>query len=377
MVPDAPAPRRGLGRRLGALALKLALSCVLLAVLLEVGVTLALGPQVRFPRHVVDGGFGLRVNEPGARYTHRSPDVTIPFRINARGLRADRDYPYAKPAGAKRIVCIGDSFTAGYEVTIEDCFTSVLERELVERGHRVEVLNAGVSGYSNAEACLYLERELLKYEPDVVVLSFFFNDLVDNVRSGLFALQGDELVQVGQGYVPLGGLGDRLNRSAVMGFLSERSNAFSLLKEKATHVVKRSMVAENQANVTSRDGTGGSGGAAAPGAIEDDAEERLAAAILQRILDTTRALDIPFVVQSIPLYVAAPEGEILVDAFPYEHFPTDQPGLTFLATEPLLQPHLGIEQLYWLQSHFHWTPFAHRISGEALARLVDERKLLD
>jgi hypothetical protein len=332
---------------------------------------------VRFPRHVVDGGFGLRVNEPGARYTHRSPDVTIPFRINARGLRADRDYPYEKPAGVKRIVCIGDSFTAGYEVKIEDCFTSVLERELVERGHRVEVLNAGVSGYSNAEACLYLERELLKYEPDVVVLSFFFNDLVDNVRSGLFALQGDEVVQVGQSYVPLGGLGDRLNKSRVMGFLSERSNAFSLLKEKATHVIKRSMVAETQANVGSPGGPIGTGGADAPGEVEDDSEERLAAALLQRILDTTRALDIAFVVQSIPLYVAAPEGELLVDAFPYERFPVEQPGLAFLATEPLLRPHLGVEQLYWLRSHFHWTPFAHRLSGEALAARIADGGLLD
>ncbi|MEZ4290376.1 MAG: hypothetical protein R3E53_07505 [Myxococcota bacterium] len=52
----------------------------------------------------------------------------------------------------------------------------MLEQELRRAGLQVEVLNAGVSGYSNAEALLYLERELLKYDPDLVLLSFFAND---------------------------------------------------------------------------------------------------------------------------------------------------------------------------------------------------------
>ena len=55
----------------------------------ETAVTLILGEQVRFPRHVVGAPFGVRINEPDAHYSHRSPDVSIDFRINARGLRAE------------------------------------------------------------------------------------------------------------------------------------------------------------------------------------------------------------------------------------------------------------------------------------------------
>ena len=45
-----------------------------------------------------------------------------------------------------------------------------LEQVLRRRGYDVEVLNAGVSGFSTAEEYLYLERELFRYDPDVVVL---------------------------------------------------------------------------------------------------------------------------------------------------------------------------------------------------------------
>ena len=66
------------------------------------------------------------------------------------------------------------------------------------------MLNAGVSGFSSAEECLYLERELMKYRPDLVIVSFCPNDLDDNVRTGLFKLEGDQLVEGRETYVPAG-----------------------------------------------------------------------------------------------------------------------------------------------------------------------------
>jgi lysophospholipase L1-like esterase len=232
----APASRwKKVGKRLVVLALAL-----LLAGLLAEGLVLVvLGEQVKFPRHVVGAPFGLRINQPGTAYRHKSPDVEVWFRINSQGLRADRDYPKEKPAGVKRIVTLGDSFTIGYEVDVEDCFSSVLERTLRERGHAVEVLNAGVSGYSNAEACLYLERELIQYDPDVVVLSFYTNDIQDNLRTELFRLDGSTLVPYHESYVPLGRLGTFLNTNPLLSFLSSYSNAFAFLKETLTREYKR------------------------------------------------------------------------------------------------------------------------------------------
>jgi hypothetical protein len=345
---------------------QVAVGFALFCVLLEVLVTLVLGEQVKFPRHVVDGGFGLRINQPGARYRHESADVDVEFRINGQGMRDDREHAYAKPAGRKRIVSLGDSFTAGYEVQAEESFSAVLERELRARGHDVEVLNAGVSGYGNAEACLYLERELFKYDPDVVVISFFNNDLVDNVRSNLFALRDGRLVPAADSYVPLGDLGDFLNTNWLFNVLSERSNAFALLKEQANLFLKRKAVAENEANLD-------------PGSSDERLayQRRLAAAILDRLYAETSARGAALVVQSIPLHRPTAQGAMLVDAFPLEEFDVQRPGLSYLPASSFLGPHLGLQPLYHLRSHMHWTPLSHRLSGQALAEVIDAQRLLD
>ena len=353
---------RSVLRRLATTALLLAITLVVCLAALEIGVLLALGEQAKFPSRVVGAPFGVRINEPGAHYRHKSADVEVWFRINSRGLRDDEEHAYEKPPGQLRIVSLGDSFTVGYEVDAEETFSNVLERELRESGLDVEVLNAGVAGYSNAEALLYLERELLRYEPDLVLLSFFGNDLVDNTRTGLFRLDGDRLVQTGESYVPGGGLGDFLNTNPFFNFLSERSNAFVLVKEQATLALKRRMVEENLERLEEA----GAESADAAGAVQ----RTLAAAILQRLADLTRANGIPLVIQSIPTQARPPGGLTLIDLFPVEEFDVNQEGVAFLATKPLLEPLLGSELLYFERSHGHWTPRAHDLSGRALAKAI-------
>ena len=114
---------RGWRVRLAAVALSL----VICAIGSEVVVTLLYGEQVKFPRHVVGAPWGLRINEPHAKYRHKSADVSVWFEINGQGMRANRDYAYEKPIGTKRIASLGDSFTTGYEVEFEETFSHVLE----------------------------------------------------------------------------------------------------------------------------------------------------------------------------------------------------------------------------------------------------------
>jgi acyl-CoA thioesterase I len=47
---------------------------------------------------------------------------------------------------AIKLVALGDSLTAGYNLPQSAAFPAVLERALKARGHNVEVVNAGVSG---------------------------------------------------------------------------------------------------------------------------------------------------------------------------------------------------------------------------------------
>src|SRR5690606_23412702 len=77
------------------------------------------------------------------------------------------------------------------EVRQQATYSAVLERALTARGIKAEVLNAGVSGFSTAEALVYLENEGWRYSPDVVVLGFFANDFEDNVKADLFRLAAD------------------------------------------------------------------------------------------------------------------------------------------------------------------------------------------
>jgi len=358
----------------------LVVGCLVAFTILEGIVLLLYGEQVKFPRHVVEAPWGLRYNDPGSRYRHKSADGTWRFRINQQGMRDDRDFGYVKPPGVKRIVSLGDSFTIGYEVDVDQTFSSVLEKQLTDAGYDVQVLNAGVSGFSTAEEALYLERELLKYDPDVVVLSYFVNDLADNVRTGLFRLNDGRLEAAAETYVPAGSLGNFLNSSWFFNLLSERSNAFAFIKERATSIVKAEMVRSNEANLlddqrsgsAQEQGTDGPNTGSRAQTEEPDLERQLAAAILQHIYEQLRARGIPFVIQSIPTEV----GEDLVESFPTRYFQLDQPGVYFLSRRNELLPYVGEQQLYWHQSHFHWTPFAHDKSGRALAKLILEARLI-
>lgn len=108
--------------------------------------------------------------------------------INSKGLR-DREYPYAKPPGVKRILVLGDSYTWGYGVEDDAIFTEVLERRLAKDGANWEVLNSGVSGWGTDQEYLWFKREGVKYQPDLVIVAFFIlNDPYNNIGSVQYSL---------------------------------------------------------------------------------------------------------------------------------------------------------------------------------------------
>lgn len=94
---------------------------------------------------------------------------------NSNGLR-DAEKDYAKSAGMRRIAVLGDSYAWGHGVENNEMVSAVLQ-EMVPGA---ETLNFGVKGYSTVQEVLRLETEALRYEPDVNVLFFCWNDLEDN-----------------------------------------------------------------------------------------------------------------------------------------------------------------------------------------------------
>ncbi len=349
----------------------------------ELLVLLVVGEVPKFPRRVVQAPWGLRYNDPGAHYRHKSADGTWNFHINNQGMRADRDYTYQKPPGVKRIVNLGDSFTIGFEVDLEQNYSSVLERELIAAGMQVEVLNTGVSGFSNAEAYLYLERELLKYEPDLVCVSFWYNDPLDNIRSDLFRLEGDRLVKRNKEYIPMGKLANFLNTNWVFNVLSEHSNAFVFLKGRITGILKNIMDDANErelqhavdqsASVDRKHQTNVNLNTATR--EETDYQQRLTAAIFERIYMLLRQKHIPLLILNIPTPYYD-RDDLLVEEFPLPHFDVNRAGVTFFPAKEVLNPYVNEELLHWERSQFHWTPFSHEQVGKALTGLILDLKLL-
>jgi lysophospholipase L1-like esterase len=99
-------------------------------------------------------------------------------RTNAHGMRGP-ETTKEKPPGTVRVIVMGDSSAFGWGVAEPETFSRRLESRLREHapGKKYEVLNAGVPGYSSYQGLLYLRRDLVHFQPDVVLTYFGLNDL--------------------------------------------------------------------------------------------------------------------------------------------------------------------------------------------------------
>jgi acyl-CoA thioesterase-1 len=79
----------------------------------------------------------------------------------------------AEPEGT--IVAMGDSLTEGYGVLEEEAWPSLLQEMLKEKGLRLKVVNAGVSGETSSGALSRI-RWILRLKPDILILETGAND---------------------------------------------------------------------------------------------------------------------------------------------------------------------------------------------------------
>lgn len=98
----------------------------------------------------------------------------ITYHINSDGMRGDE---INKTKEGLRIIALGNSCTFGWGVRHEKIWTTLVQYQLQSQlGTPVEVINCGVPGYSSFQGKLYFENELLKYNPDIVLVMFGWND---------------------------------------------------------------------------------------------------------------------------------------------------------------------------------------------------------
>jgi acyl-CoA thioesterase-1 len=77
--------------------------------------------------------------------------------------------------GLAKVVCLGDSLTAGYRLPVEEAYPALLAERLAEEGRPAAVVNAGVSGDTTAGGLARLDW-VLGQEPDVLLVELGAND---------------------------------------------------------------------------------------------------------------------------------------------------------------------------------------------------------
>lgn len=84
------------------------------------------------------------------------------------------------------MLALGDSFVEGYTVSLAETVSQVLETRLTVAGRPVEVVNGGTLAYSSDQEYLFYKEEGRRYGARIVLLFFYYNDVLYNRRPNYF-----------------------------------------------------------------------------------------------------------------------------------------------------------------------------------------------
>jgi hypothetical protein len=319
---------------------------------------------VLFPRYHTDAQYGdytLRRIRPDSRFVHTSIDGRWEFVTNGQGFRNREDFDYAKPDGVLRVISLGDSHTQGYEVRQDYTYSAVLERYLARRGRSAQVINTGVSGFSTAEALVFLEQEGLRYQPDVVVLGFFGNDLEDNLKASLFRLDEDGTLQPDRmSHIPGVRIQNVIYSIPGIQWLGEHSYFYSLLFNSTWEFFKARLAREAEQQVAEF---------AVPQQDSYSSYDlELAAALMRRLYRVCAENGVKLVIVDIPLRSNQAGIE---SSFPEQLREVAKASSdAFIDSRALLGEYAGAAEIHVPHGHNHISEFAHTLIGAAVGEVI-------
>lgn len=100
----------------------------------------------------------------GYKYNPKNPNTPHGFR---GGIVSEK-----RPEGLVRIICVGESVTAGYMNESDEAWPAYLQEYLDMKSgeHRYDVINAAVGGYGTKHIILQVRHFLGRYEPDIILV---------------------------------------------------------------------------------------------------------------------------------------------------------------------------------------------------------------
>ncbi len=120
--------------------------------------------------------------------------------INSKGFRGKSiEYARDQNHNRQRMLVLGDSYVWGYGVNDSEIFTE----RLGEAMPKVEIVNAGVSGYSTDQELLLYRNECHKYNPDLVIIVVSENDALGNLIKEQYVIYWKPAFQLKDGTLTL------------------------------------------------------------------------------------------------------------------------------------------------------------------------------
>jgi GDSL-like Lipase/Acylhydrolase family len=282
------------------------------------------------------------VVRPNVRDLPAFPAATV--NTNSQGARGLREYVSPKPAGVKRILVFGDSFTFGDEVPDDQTYSADLERALPG----VEVVNLGVHGYGHDQMLLYLQEVAARYQPDVVLLGFVYMDMQRNTlgfrdyAKPQFQLVGDRLVL-------------RNARVASPAWVSLEERYGSRFLDLLTLLYS---------DITDPRGQ-----------RREEGIERLTAAILDAFRDTARAAGATPIFAYLPIEgeLGWPDVGMIAEERFFLRYGEDH-GVALLDLRPDFMARAAAGATF--KTSGHWTTKEHQVAADVIGTFLKERQVL-
>jgi lysophospholipase L1-like esterase len=176
VMPERAAKFRELGRNL----LLACASLLVFFLVCELVVFRLVLPASDMPENAfTDGVIRYAPNQAGV--FRMRDEIEAPYRINDDGWNSGiPDYREERTPGIGRIAVIGDSYVEAFEVPFDSSFAELTQTDLTNRACPVEAYRFGISGAPFSQYLHVLEREVLDYRPDWVVVSLIHNDFTES-----------------------------------------------------------------------------------------------------------------------------------------------------------------------------------------------------
>jgi len=103
---------------------------------------------------------------------------------------------YGQEQAAVRILLFGDSIVAGYRHAAHDKLDRQLESMLRQRGHLVNVINAGISGDTTGGGVNRIKSTIERYKPHITLIALGGNDLLRRVDPKIVRRNVDSMLRI-------------------------------------------------------------------------------------------------------------------------------------------------------------------------------------